>query len=159
MKKKKHEHYMTFAANRAKKGILVFGTGPFGAVIVKNGAVIAEAHNEVTSTNDPTAHAEVVAIRRACRKLKTFQLKGCDIYCTSEPCPMCMGAIYWSRLRKVFYACTNKDAAKVGFDDAYIYKEMRKKPSKRKLKFKQIKCKDAELLLKMWDELDNKIRY
>lgn len=98
--------------------------GPFGAVIVKNGEIIARGANHVTTTNDPTAHAEVVAIREACKKLNSFQLEGCEIYASCEPCPMCLGAIYWARPSKLFFAATKDDAAKAGFDDSFIYKEI-----------------------------------
>src|SRR4029077_18739341 len=100
------------------------GGGPFASVIAKDGRIIAEGANRVTATNDPTAHAEVVAIREACRALKSFQLDDCDLYTTCEPCPMCLGAIYWARPTRVFYACTDADAASAGFDDAFIYEEL-----------------------------------
>ncbi|MFH1223399.1 MAG: nucleoside deaminase [Pseudomonadota bacterium] len=157
--KRMHNDFIKRASDRAKKGMLVCKGGPFGAVIVKKGVVVAEAHNEVTSSNDPTAHAEVLAIRRACRKLNTFNLRGCDIYCSSEPCPMCMGAIYWARLSGVFYACAHNDAAKAGFDDGFIYRDIKLKPSKRKIKFRQIKHKDAEQLFKLWNKIENKTLY
>src|SRR5688572_3109691 len=112
--------------------------GPFGAVIVKNGKIIARGANSVLSNNDPTAHAEVVAIREACNVLGSFQLDGCEIYTSCEPCPMCLGAIYWARPDKVYYANTKEDAAKIDFDDAHIYEELEFPLSERKLKFEQI---------------------
>ncbi len=111
--------------------------GPFGCVIVKDGSIIASAHNEVLSTNDPTAHAEMVAIRRACQQLGHHQLQGCEIYTSCEPCPMCLGAIYWSRPDRVYYAATQKDAAGAGFDDAYIYSQMCTPPERRDIPFIQ----------------------
>ena len=112
---------MEEAVNEAKKGVASNHGGPFGAVIVKDGYVIAADHNHVTSTNDPTAHAEVSCIRKACTKLGTWKLEGCEIYCSCEPCPMCFGAIYWAGISKIYYGCTSEDAAKVGFADKDIY--------------------------------------
>ena len=112
---------MALAVNEAKKGVASNHGGPFGAVIVKDGYVIAADHNHVTSTNDPTAHAEVSCIRKACTKLGTWKLEGCEIYCSCEPCPMCFGAIYWAGITKIYYGCTSEDAAKVGFADKDIY--------------------------------------
>ena len=118
--------FMTRAIQLARAGMDANAGGPFGCVVVKNGEIIGEGNNCVTSTNDPTAHAEVVAIRAACERLGTFQLDGCSIYTSCEPCPMCLGAIYWARSTKVFYACTRADAAAVGFDDDFIYDELAK---------------------------------
>ena len=120
----KHEYFMQTAIDMAEKSIKSGAGGPFGAVVVKDGKIIAAEHNRVTSTNDPTAHAEVSAIRAACKALGTFQLEDCDIYTSCEPCPMCLGAIYWARPRRVFYASTKDDAANIGFDDSFIYKEL-----------------------------------
>ena len=114
-------NFMALAVNEAKKGVASNHGGPFGAVIVKDGYVIAADHNHVTSTNDPTAHAEVSCIRKACTKLGTWKLEGCEIYCSCEPCPMCFGAIYWAGISKIYYGCTSEDAAKVGFADKDIY--------------------------------------
>ena len=118
------EKFMQEAIELARNGIQNNEGGPFGAVVVKDGEVIGRGNNCVTSTNDPTAHAEVIAIRDACKNLGTFQLEGCVIYTSCEPCPMCLGAIYWARPAKVYYGCTKKDAADVDFDDAFIYKEL-----------------------------------
>ncbi len=138
---------------RANKG------GPFGAVVVKNGVIIAKGFNKVTSTNDPTAHAEVVAIRKACQKLKTFQLTGCELYTSCEPCPMCLGAIYWARLDKVYYANTEEDAARVGFDDHFIYQELERPLDRRRLPIKQMMREEALQVFKEWEEKTDKVQY
>src|SRR5438045_1315378 len=122
----KDEYFMQRAIRLAQNGMDSNAGGPFGALVVKDGEIIAEGSNRVTSTNDPTAHAEIVAIRNACQKLNSFQLDGCRIYTSCEPCPMCLGAIYWARPEKVFFACTREDAANVGFDDQFIYDEIEK---------------------------------
>src|SRR5437763_1448123 len=112
--------------------------GPFGAIVVRGDRIIGRGCNRVTSGNDPTAHAEIVAIRDACRRLKTFQLEGCDLYTSCEPCPMCLSAIYWARLRSVFYGNTRKDAARIAFDDDYIYREVSRPMRRRALVMKQL---------------------
>lgn len=116
--------FMRRAIELAREGMEKGAGGPFGAVIVKDGEIVGEGYNCVTSTNDPTAHAEVVAIRAACQNLESFQLDGCAIYASCEPCPMCLGAIYWARPEKIFFACTREDAAEIGFDDQFIYGEI-----------------------------------
>ena len=118
------EYFMRYAISLAQNGIDDEKGGPFGAVVVKNGEIIGEGCNQVTSTNDPTAHAEIVAIRNACAKLESFQLEDCTIYTSCEPCPMCLGAIYWARPAKIFFACNKADAANIGFDDQFIYEEI-----------------------------------
>lgn len=133
--------------------------GPFGAVVVKDGKIIARGANSVTSSNDPTAHAEVNAIREACKVLGTFQLDGCEIYTSCEPCPMCLGAIYWARPEKVYYANTKKDAAEINFDDDFIYKELDKPLSERKLKFIQIGRDEALQAFRDWTNKQDKIEY
>lgn len=133
--------------------------GPFGAVIVKNGVIIARGANCVTSTNDPTAHAEVVAIRNACGVLGTFQLDGCEIYTSCEPCPMCLGAIYWARPDKMYYANSKEDAAAIEFDDQFIYEEMAKPISERKLFSQQIMRNEALEAFKKWSTSIKKIDY
>lgn len=133
--------------------------GPFGAVIVKDGKIIAKSANTVTTTNDPTAHAEVATIRLACQALNTFNLEGCVIYTSCEPCPMCLGAIYWARLDKMYYGNTKNDAAAIGFDDAFIYDELDLKPENRKLKAEQILNSEALEAFKMWEVSRNKIDY
>lgn len=133
--------------------------GPFGCVIVKNGEIIAEGTNQVTSAYDPTAHAEMVAIRNACKKLGDFQLTGCDIYTSCEPCPMCLGAIYWSRPERVFYAASRRDAADAGFDDEFIYKELDKQPEDRSIPMKSLLRKEAQKLFEEWKLKEDKIEY
>ncbi|MBK8951026.1 MAG: nucleoside deaminase [Chitinophagaceae bacterium] len=133
--------------------------GPFAAVIVKNGEIISTGVNEVTSNNDPTAHAEVVAIRKACEKLNTHQLEGCEIYCSCEPCPMCLGAIYWARPSKIYYANTKEDAAAIGFDDHFIYTEMAMPVQKRKLPTFQLLRDEALEAFEKWGKSTIKIKY
>ena len=133
--------------------------GPFGAVIVKDGKIIARGANEVTSSGDPTAHAEVVAIRNACKALGTFQLDGCEIYTSCEPCPMCLGAIYWARPDKMYFANTKKDAADIFFDDQFIYDEIEIPFEKRKLVTAQIMREEALEAFKLWSTSINKIEY
>ncbi|HXG84412.1 MAG TPA: nucleoside deaminase [Pyrinomonadaceae bacterium] len=127
------EKFMRRAIALAQNGIDSNAGGPFGAVVVKDGEIVGEGYNRVTSTNDPTAHAEIVAIRVACEKLNNFQLDGCAIYTSCEPCPMCLGAIYWARPDKIFYAATHRDAAEIGFDDQFIYEEIKKPIEKRQI--------------------------
>jgi len=133
--------------------------GPFGAVIVKNGEVIAEARNTVVRDNDPSAHAEINAIRDACRKLKTHQLTDCEIYCSCEPCPMCLGAIYWARPRAIYYAASRIDAEKAGFDDSYIYDELKREMPDRNLPSKQLLREEAVELFRKWKEQEINIVY
>jgi guanine deaminase len=133
--------------------------GPFGAVIVKDGKIIARGFNKVTSTNDPTAHAEVVAIREACKALGSFQLDGCEIYTSCEPCPMCLGAIYWARPDKMYYANTKVDAANIGFDDQFIYEEIELDLDKRKLPTEQLLQEEAIEAFKEWQSKTDKIEY
>ncbi|MEI8288436.1 MAG: nucleoside deaminase [Verrucomicrobiota bacterium] len=133
--------------------------GPFGAVVVRNGKIIARGWNRVTSANDPTAHAEVTAIRAACRKLKTFQLDDCELYTSCEPCPMCLAAIYWARLKKVFYANTRRDAARIQFDDNFIYGEVSRPVSRRKIPMKQLLRIEAIKVFAEWKTKADKIAY
>lgn len=135
------------------------GGGPFGAVIARDGKIIAEGTNRVTSTNDPTAHAEIVAIREACRALGKFQLSGCEIYVSCEPCPMCLGAIYWARLERVYYGCTAADAAKVGFDDSVFYRELHSAPEARRIPMVPMMREEALTAFRAWNENPNKISY
>lgn len=153
------KEYMEEAATLALRNVRARKGGPFGAVIVKGGRIIARGTNLVTSTNDPSAHAEVVAIRRACKVLKSFQLEGCDIYCSCEPCPMCLGAIYWARPRRVFFANTKADAARIGFDDSFIYAQIKVPPARRKLKMTHLKCPEAGAAFAAWQEMANKVEY
>lgn len=135
------------------------GGGPFGAVIAKDGEIIAEGSNKVTINNDPTAHAEVCAIRNACKILNTFELANCVIYTSCEPCPMCLGAIYWARLSKIFYANDRKDAAEIGFDDDFIYKEIAIEPQYRKKPSEILLRNEAINAFKMWTLKDDKTKY
>ena len=133
--------------------------GPFGTIIVKNGNIIASGVNKVTQSNDPTAHAEIVAIRSACETLGTFQLVGCEIYCSCEPCPMCLGAIYWARPDRIYYANTRKDAANINFDDNFIYNELDVSISQRKLPTTQLLRDEAQMAFTQWRESTAKTEY
>ena len=133
--------------------------GPFGSVVVKDGAIVAEAANQVTSTNDPTAHAEVVAIREACKKLGVFELEGCEIYSSCEPCPMCLAAIYWARMSRVYFANADADASRIGFDDSLIYQELAQPHSQRKIPMIQIMRDEALAAFRAWQDKPNKIEY
>jgi len=133
--------------------------GPFGCIIVKDNKIVSEGFNKVTLTNDPTAHGEIVAIREACNKLNTFKLSGCELYSSCEPCPMCLSAIYWSRIDKIFYANTRDDAKNIDFDDSFIYSEINKKIEDRKLQMIQMHRDEALKAFKIWDEKVDKIKY
>ena len=133
--------------------------GPFGAVIVKDDVVIAEGANQVTSTNDPTAHAEVLAIRGACKKLGVYDLEGCEIYTSCEPCPMCLGAIYWAHLSCVYFANADADASKIGFDDSLIYRELAQPHAQRKIPMIQLMREEALAAFRAWENKLNKIEY
>ncbi len=135
------------------------GGGPFGAVIVKDGKVIATGVNRVTRNTDPTAHAEVTAIRKASKKLGTFDLAGCDIYTSCEPCPMCLGAVYWAHIDRMYYGNTKADAKNVGFDDSFIYDEIELKPEKRRLITTQLLSEEAIEAFKAWANTENKVKY
>jgi guanine deaminase len=133
--------------------------GPFGAVVVKDGNIVAEGANLVTATNDPTAHAEVLAIREACKKLGVFDLEGCEIYSSCEPCPMCLGAIYWARLARVYFANAAADASKIGFDDSLIYREIAQPHSQRQIPMIQLMREQALAAFRAWENKPNKIEY
>ena len=135
------------------------GGGPFGSVIVKNGEIMSEGSNEVTSTNDPTAHGEIVAIREACKKKNNFSLNGCELYSTCEPCPMCLSAIYWARIDKIYYANTRKDAQKIDFDDSLIYSEFQKNIGERKIPMIQMMRNEALKAFELWDKKTDKVKY
>ncbi len=135
------------------------GGGPFGAVIARNGEIIAEGNNSVTIDNDPTAHAEVSTIRKAAARLGTYDLSGCEIYTSCEPCPMCLGAIYWARLDKIYYANDRKDAAAIGFDDDFIYQELPLKPSERRLPSVVMLQDEARVAFEMWQNKTDKTEY
>lgn len=151
--------FMNRAIELAGQGMNRGQGGPFGCVIVRNGEIIAEGSNSVLSENDPTAHAEIVAIRIATKKLRTFQLAGCDIYTSCEPCPMCLGAIYWARPDKVYFAATRTDAAAAGFDDDFIYEELNMDPSERKISMINYRREDALSAFKEWMEKEDKELY
>ncbi|HEX3355151.1 MAG TPA: nucleoside deaminase [Terriglobales bacterium] len=133
--------------------------GPFGAVVVKDGNILAEGANRVTATNDPTAHAEVLAIRQACQKLALFELKDCELYTSCEPCPMCLGAIYWTRLARVYYGSYAADASKAGFDDSFIYREIAQPHPQRGIPMTQMMREEALAAFRAWEEQPNKVRY
>jgi len=156
---KSHRYFMQKAIDLAKKSMDSNEGGPFGAIVVKNDEIIAEGNNMVTSSNDPTSHAEVVAIRNACKKLNTFQLTDCIIYTSCEPCPMCLGAIYWARPKKVYYACTKKDAAEINFDDQFIYDEIDSPITNRSISFENINRDEAKKVFDQWILKEDKIDY
>ena len=150
---------MQRAVELARNGMKNNQGGPFGCVIVKDGKIIAEGNNSVTSENDPTAHAEIVAIRKACIELGTFQLTGCELYTSCEPCPMCLGAIYWARLDRVYSAATRNDAAEAGFDDDFIYKELNIPSNKRKIPMISMARENAVKLFNEWIAKEDKTDY
>lgn len=155
----KHEEWMHEAVALSIKGVNSGEGGPFGAIVVKDGKIVGRGNNKVTTTNDPTAHAEMVAIRDACKNLGTFQLTGCIIYTSCEPCPMCFGAIYWARPDRVFFACDKHDAAVSGFDDQFIYDEIDLDFPERKIPFEQV-GKDAALeAFRLWNEKTDRVDY
>ena len=136
-----------------------FGGGPFGCVLVKNQKIIAEGTNEVTKSNDPTAHGEIVTIRKACKNINNFNLSGTEMYTSCEPCPMCLSAIYWSHIDKIYYGNTRIDAAKIGFDDNYLYEELKKDLSKRSIAMEQINQNEAKKAFEDWENKTDKIKY
>jgi len=154
-----NKEFMLRAIELAKQGMDRNEGGPFGCVVVKNGNIIAEGNNSVTSQNDPTAHAEVVAIRKACENLGTFQLTGCDIYTSCEPCPMCLGAIYWARPDHIYYAATRHDAANAGFDDSFIYDEITVPDNNRSIPTQALAREDAVKVFDLWKQKENKTVY
>jgi guanine deaminase len=152
------EKFMHLAIDLATENIKN-GGGPFGAVIVKDGEVIATGCNRVTASNDPTAHAEVSAIRAACKDLEAFNLEGCEIYSSCEPCPMCLGAIYWAHIDKIYYAANKHDAADAGFDDSFIYNELELTPEDRRLKTEVLLEKEALRVFESWKAKEDKVEY
>lgn len=156
---KQDHQFMKMAIEQSKNGMTNNEGGPFGAIVVKDGKIVGVGNNKVTSSNDPTAHAEVVAIRDACNNLNTFQLDGCVLYTSCEPCPMCLGAIYWARPDKVYYANTREDAAKIGFDDDFIYNEINIPMNDRKIPFEQISRDEALEVFNQWSEKADKTEY
>jgi guanine deaminase len=155
----KHEEFMQMAIELSVNNVTQGQGGPFGAVIVKDGKLIAASANKVVPTNDPTAHAEVSAIRIACQELNTYILSGCEIYTSCEPCPMCLAAIYWARIDKIYYANTKVDAAAIGFDDHFIYQELDKPIEKRQLPIIQLMRDEALSAFKLWSESEGKTDY
>jgi tRNA(Arg) A34 adenosine deaminase TadA len=153
------EQYMRRAIELARLGVDDGLGGPFGCVVVRDGVIIGEGSNRVTSTNDPTAHAEVVAIRQACTTIGSFQLDGCDIYTSCEPCPMCLGAIYWARPARIFIAAGRQDAADAGFDDAFIYDEIERPMSERKVPIITMMRDEALQVFERWTAKADKIEY
>ena len=151
--------FMLQAIDLAKKGMLAGNGGPFGCVIVKHGKIVGQGSNMVLKTKDPTAHAEVVAIRDACKNLDNFQLEGCEVYTSCEPCPMCLGAIFWARPTRVFYACTKEDAADAGFDDDFIYQEIEVNPSQRQIPMNNILREESLKAFELWKEKGDKKVY
>lgn len=154
-----HDKFMRMAIDLAENNVVQGQGGPFGAVIVKDGMVIARSANKVVPTNDPTAHAEVSVIRLACQELETFSLEGCVIYTSCEPCPMCLGAIYWARIDHIYYANTKADAAAIGFDDKFIYDELDLPMEQRKLPVVQLLRDEALQAFKLWETSEKKTEY
>lgn len=154
-----HEVHMREAVQLAEEGVRHGRGGPFGCVVVRRGVVVGRGHNRVTSTNDPTAHAEVVAIRDACAHLETFQLNDCELYTSCEPCPMCLAAIYWARIPTVFYGNTRQDAAAIGFDDDFIYQQVPLPPEQRTVAMRPLLREEALATFRHWAGKPDKIRY
>jgi guanine deaminase len=152
-------HFMQRAIDLAIENVNARRGGPFGAVVVRDNAILAEGTNLVTSALDPTAHAEVTAIRAACRAVATFQLSGCEIYTSCEPCPMCLGAIYWARPDRVYFACTRADAAAAGFDDAYIYDQLPVPPGERSIPMLGLMRAEAQAAFAAWRKLAERVTY
>lgn len=159
MSNDKQNKFMREAIRLSLKNVQSGKGGPFAAIVVRNGKIIARGTNTVTTTNDPTAHAEIVALREACKKLKSFQLEGCEIYTSCEPCPMCLGAIYWARPSKVYFGNTKQDAAKIGFDDSFIYRELPKPLDKRKIPMIPLLREEALEAFREWRRKADKIKY
>ncbi len=154
-----HTDHMTEAIRLAEAGMLRNEGGPFGCIIVREGLVVGRGHNMVTSNCDPTAHAEIVAIRDACMRLNTFQLTGCELYTSCEPCPMCLGAIYWARPDVVYYACTKEDAAAIAFDDQFIYAQLDLLPDQRAIPMHQMMRDEGWAVFEKWKQKEDKIQY
>ena len=153
------KHFLRAAIKLSKQGMESNEGGPFGAVVVKDGKIVGQGNNKVTSSNDPTAHAEVTAIRDACNNLGTFLLEGCTIYSSCEPCPMCLGAIYWARFDRLVFACGRKDAARIGFDDDFLYKEITVPLAERKIPTEQQLQEEGNAVFQLWENKTDKIEY
>lgn len=154
-----NKEFLQLAIDTALDNIKNNEGGPFGAVIAKDGVLIAKSPNTVTTSNDPTAHAEINAIRLACKELNTFDLSGCEIYSSCEPCPMCLSAIYWARISKVYYAADRFDAKKAGFDDSFIYNEISLSEKERSIYMENAMHKEGQLPFELWQETENKTKY
>jgi tRNA(Arg) A34 adenosine deaminase TadA len=154
-----HEHFMRAALREAEAGLRQGRGGPFGCVIVRRGEIVARGNNRVTSTNDPTAHAEVTAIREACARLKTFRLDDCELYTSCEPCPMCLAAAYWARIPTLYYGNTRADAAAIGFDDDFIYRQIPLPPEERTLTMRPLLRDEAQAAFREWQAMPDKTRY
>ncbi|MBO9999332.1 MAG: nucleoside deaminase [Cyanobacteria bacterium SID2] len=159
MSNSEHRKFLQLAIDLAVEGVKLDRGGPFGAIIVKDGEVVGTGNNRVTSTNDPTAHAEIVAIRNACQTLDSFHLKGCTLYTSCEPCPMCLGAIYWARIDRLFYACTQEDAAKIDFDDSFIYREIERPIAERQIPGIQLMNDRGLKAFQLWQQKTDKTPY
>ena len=151
--------FMGRAIELAEMGVEMSRGGPFGCVVTKDSEIVGEGYNQVTSTNDPTAHAEIIAIREACKTLNSFQLDGCTIYTSCEPCPMCLGAIYWARPEKVFFACSRGDAANIGFDDDFIYEELGKASAEREMVLVELMRDEALEVFEGWSAKPDRVEY
>lgn len=154
-----HEKFMREAIRLGKAGMEAGQGGPFGCVVVRDGRIIGRGNNRVIVDNDPTAHAEIIAIREACRELGDFQLEDCEIYSSCEPCPMCLGAIYWARPRRIFFACRQEDAANIGFDDRFIYREFEKPASRRAIPGQELLRDEGLAIFREWADKEDKIPY
>jgi guanine deaminase len=154
-----HDTFLRLAIAEAIRGVKEGEGGPFGAIVVKDGAIIGRGCNQVTSTMDPTAHAEIQAIRAACQRLSSFQLEGCDVYASCEPCPMCLGALYWARPRAIYYAAERTDAAAAGFDDAFIYEELARAPADRRIPLVHNPLAEKTEPFAAWSALASRIPY
>lgn len=154
-----NKEFLQLAIDTALDNIKSNNGGPFGAVIAKDGMLIAKSPNTVTTSNDPTAHAEINAIRLACKELNTFDLSGCEIYSSCEPCPMCLSAIYWARISKVYYAADRFDAQKAGFDDSFIYNEISLSEKERSIYMENAMHKEGQMPFELWQETENKTKY
>lgn len=159
MLNEQEQKFLDRAVALSRTGMQSGSGGPFGCVIVLGDAIVGEGHNMVTSTNDPTAHAEVVAVRNACRHLQTFQLDNCDVYTSCEPCPMCLGALYWARVRRVIYANSRYEAAAIEFDDEFIYNEINTDFMARSIPFIHAPHEGAKEVFREWKEMEKKLRY
>jgi guanine deaminase len=154
-----HEQFMREAIGLAAENVQTGSGGPFGAVVVRSGKIIGRGSNRVTASHDPTAHAEILAIRKACKNAGTWILEDCELYCSCEPCPMCLAAVYWARIHKLFYAAQREDAADAGFDDAFIYCELSLPMAERQLACTQMSRPEALTVLRMWKNKPDKVMY